>query len=96
LIAIPFTSLDARFAAWCIALVVVFASVAARAMAEALCRALLRLRRERREFSDEEARRIAFLEEQRRVPHVAPDASRLAAERERQGVEAWWINHRGA
>ncbi len=94
LFVIPFTSLDARIAAWCVALVVVVASLAARAMSEAVCRALLRRRRERRGFSDEEARRIAFLEEDRCLTHLAQEASRLAAERHRQSVEAWWINNR--
>jgi hypothetical protein len=95
LFVIPFTSLDARFAAWCLALVVGFASLVARALSEALCRALLRRRRETRGISDEEARRIEFLEEDRRLTHVAQEASRLAAERHRQSVEAWWISHRG-
>ena len=95
LFVIPFTSLDARFAAWCLALVVGFASLVARALSEALCRALLRRPRETRGISDEEARRIEFLEEDRRLTHVAQEASRLAAERHRQSVEAWWINHRG-
>ncbi len=94
LFVIPFTSLDARFPAWCVAFVIAFGSLAARAMSEALCRALLRRRRERRGFSDEEKRRIEFLEEQRRVPHVAPEAGQLAAERHQQSVVAWWINHR--
>jgi hypothetical protein len=94
LFVIPFTSLDARFAAWCVALVVAFASLAAGGLSEALCRALLRWRRERRGFSEEKARRIEFLEEDRRVSHVAQEASRLAAERHQQSVEAWWINNR--
>jgi peptidoglycan/LPS O-acetylase OafA/YrhL len=94
LFVIPFTSLEARFAAWCVALVVGFASLAAGALSEALCRALLRRRRQRREFSEEEARRIEFLEENRRVTHVAQEASRLAVERHQQSVEAWWIDNR--
>jgi peptidoglycan/LPS O-acetylase OafA/YrhL len=94
LFVIPFTSLDARFAAWCIALAVAIASLAAGAVSEALCRALLRRRRERRGFSQEEARRIEFLEENRRLAHVAQEASRLAADRHQQSVETWWINNR--
>lgn len=94
LFVIPVTSLDARFAAWCVALVVAVASLAAGVLSEALCRALLRRRRERRGFSEEEARRIEFLEEDGRLTHVAQEASRLAAERHQQSVEAWWINKR--
>jgi hypothetical protein len=94
LFVIPFTSLDARFAAWCLALVVALASLAAKALSEAFCRALLRRRRETRGFSEEEARRIEFLEEDRRVTHVEQEASRLAADRHQQSVEAWWINSR--
>ena len=45
LFVIPFTSLDARFAAWCIALLIAFVSLAARGASEALCRALLRRQR---------------------------------------------------
>ena len=94
LFVIPFTSLDARFAAWCVGLVVAFASLAAGVLSEALCRALLRWRCERRGFAEEEARHIEFFEEDRRVSHVAQEASRVAAERHRQSVEAWWINNR--
>jgi hypothetical protein len=94
LFVIPFTSLDARFAAWCLALVVALASLAARALSEAVCRALLRRHRERQGLSEEEARRIAFLEEDRRLTHVALEASQLAAERHRQSVEVWWVNNR--
>ncbi len=94
LFVIPFTSLEARFAAWCVALLVAVTSLAAGVLSEALCRALLRRRRQRRGFSDEEAQRIAFLEEDRRLTHVAQEASRFAAERHRQSVEAWWINNR--
>lgn len=92
LFVIPFTSLDARFATWCIALVIAILSLAAKGLSEALCRALLRRHRARRQFSEEEARRIEFLEEQERAAHLAHDASRLAAERRQQSVEAWWIN----
>jgi hypothetical protein len=94
LFVIPFTSLDARFATWCGALAVAFVSLLASAMSEALCRALLRWRGAKRGFSDEEARRIEFLEEGRRGLHLAPEASQLAAERNRQNIEAWWINNR--
>jgi hypothetical protein len=89
---IPFTSLDARFAAWCIALLVAFVSLAARGASEALCRALLRRHRARRPFTEEETRRIEFLGQQGRDSHIAQEASRLAAERHQQSVEAWWIN----
>lgn len=92
LFVIPFTSLHARFAAWCIALVVAMLSLAVRGLSEALCLALQRRHRARRQFSEEEARRIEFLEEQERAAHLAHDASRLAAERHQQSIEAWWIN----
>lgn len=92
LFVIPFTSLDARFAAWCIALFVAILSLGARGLSETLCRALLRRHRARRQFSEEEARRIDFLEEQERAAHLAHEASRLAAERHQQSVQAWWIN----
>jgi hypothetical protein len=89
---IPFTSLDARFPAWCIALLIAFVSLVARGASEALCRALLRRQRARRQFTQEEARRIEFLEHQGRASHIAQEASHLAAERDQQSVEAWWIN----
>lgn len=92
LFVIPFTSLDARFAAWCIALLIAVLSLAAGGLSEALCRALLRRHRARRHFSDEEARKIEFLEDEARASHLVREASRLAAERHRQSVEAWWIN----
>lgn len=91
LFVIPFTSLDARFAAWCVALFVAIVSLLAHGLSEALCRALLR-RHRAPQFSEEEARRIEFLEEQERAAHLAHEASRLAAERHQQSVEAWWIN----
>jgi hypothetical protein len=93
LFVIPFTSLDARFATWCGALAVAFASLLVSAMSEAICRALLRWRGAKRGFSDEEARRIEFLEEERRGLNLAREAPR-AAERNRQNIEAWWINNR--
>ncbi len=92
LFVIPFTSLDARFAAWCIALLIAFVSLAARGASEALCRALLRRQRARRQFTEEEARRIELLEQQGRASHIAYKATHLAAERQQQSVEAWWIN----
>ncbi len=92
LFVIPFTSLDARFAAWCIALLIALVSLVARGASEALCRALLRRHRARRPFTEEEARKIEFLEQQGRASNIAQEASRLAAERHQQSVEAWWIN----
>jgi hypothetical protein len=92
LFVIPFTSLDTRFAAWCIALLIAFVSLAARGASEALCRALLRRHRARGQFTEEEARRIEFLEQQERASHIEQEAVRLAAERHQQSVGAWWIN----
>jgi len=92
LFVIPFTSLDARFAAWCIALLIAFVSLAARGASEALCRALLRRQRPRRQFTEEEARRIEFLEQQGRASHIVHEATHVAAERQRQSVEAWWTD----
>ncbi len=92
LFVIPFTSLDARFAAWCIALLIAFVSLAARGASEALCRALLCRQRTRRQFTEREARRIEFLEQQGRASHIVHEATHLAAERQRQSVEAWWTN----
>ena len=92
LFVIPFTSLDARFAAWCIALLIAFVSLAARGASEALCRALLRRQRATRHFTEEEARRIEFLEQQGRASNIVHEATHLAAERQRQSVEAWWTN----
>ena len=91
---IPFTSIDARFAAWCIALLIAVLSLAANGLSEALCRALLRRQRARRQFSQEEAHRIEFLEAEARASSLDHEASRLAAERHQRNVEAWWINHR--
>jgi len=92
LFAIPFTSIDARFAAWCIALLIAALSLAARGLSEALCRALLRRHRARRQFSQEEARSIAFLEAETRASSLDHEVSRLATERHQQSVDAWWIN----
>jgi hypothetical protein len=92
LFVIPFTPLDARFAAWCIALFIAILSLAANGVSEALCRALLRRHRGRRLLSEEEAHRIEFLEEQERAAHLPDEAGRLAAERHQQSAEAWWIN----
>lgn len=92
LFVIPFTSFDARFAAWCVALLIAILSLAARGLSEALCRALLRRHRAGRQFSEEEARRIEFLEEPERAAHLAHEESRVTAERHQQSVEAWWIN----
>jgi hypothetical protein len=92
LFVIPFTSLDARFAAWCIALFIAFVSLAARGVSEALCRALLRRQHVRRPFTEDEACKIEFLEQQGHASHIAQEASHLAAERHQQSVEAWWIN----
>jgi hypothetical protein len=94
LFVIPFTSLEARFETWCDALAIALASLMASVLSEALCRALLRWRGAKRGFSDEEARRIEFLEQERCGLHLAREASQLAAERSRQNVEAWWINNR--
>ena len=94
LFVIPFTSLDARFAAWCVALLIAALSLAARGLSQALCRALLRRHRATRQFSQEEARKIEFLEAEARASRLDHVASRLAAERQQQSVEAWWINHR--
>ena len=93
LFVIPFTSLDARFAAWCVALLIAALSLAAGGLSEALCRALLRRQRARRQFSQEEARKIEFLESEARAPCLDHEASRLPAERHQQSVEAWWITH---
>lgn len=82
LFVIPFTSLDARFAAWCVALLIAALSLAARGLSEALCRALLRRHRARREFSREEARRIDFLEGETRASCVDHEARRLEAQRQ--------------
>jgi len=92
LFVIPFTSLDARFAAWCIALLIAALSLAARGLSEALCRALLRRHRARRQFSEEEARKIKFLEDQAQAQCFHHEASRLAAERHQRSIEVWWIN----
>ena len=94
LFVIPFTSLDARFETWCDALAIALASLVASVISEALCRGLLCWRGEKRGFSDGEARRIEFVEEQARVLQVAPVATRPGAERDRQIVEAWWIQNR--
>ncbi len=92
LFVIPFTSLDARFAAWCVALLVCFLSAVASGISQALCRALMRRHRTRRQFTDEEARKIEFLEQERQASHVASEADRLASERHQQTIDAWWIN----
>lgn len=92
LFVIPFTSIDARFAAWCIAFLIAALSLAARGLSEALCRALLRRHRAKRQISQEDARRIEFLEAEARVSCLDYEARRLAAERHQQSVEAWWIN----
>jgi hypothetical protein len=94
LFVIPFTSIEARFAAWCVALLIAAFSLAAKGAAEALCRALLRRHRARRQISEEEARRIEFLEAEAGSSCLDHEASRLAAERHQQSVEAWWINQR--
>ena len=94
LFVIPFTSIDARFAAWCSALLIAVMSLLVGGLSEALCRALLRRQRARRQFSQEEARRIEFLEAEARASSLDHEASRLAAERHQRNVEAWWINHR--
>lgn len=92
LFVIPFTSIEARFAAWCVALLIAALCLAARGLSEALCRALLRRQRARRQLSQEEARRIEFIEAEGRASGLDNEASRLAAERHQQSVEAWWIN----
>jgi hypothetical protein len=93
LFVIPFTSIDARFAAWCSALLIAVMSLLAGGLSEALCRALLRRHRSRRQFSQEEARRIDFLEAEARASSLHHEASRLAAEQHQRNVEAWWINN---
>jgi hypothetical protein len=92
LFVIPFTSLEARFADWCVALLIAVLCLAAGELSEALCRALLRRQRARRQFSQEEACGIEFLEAETRASSLDHEASRLAAERHQQDVEAWWIN----
>lgn len=92
LFVIPFTSLDARFAAWCIALLVCFLSAAASGISQALCRALICRHRAQRQFTDEESHKIDFLEQQRQASHVASEAGRPATERHQQTINAWWIN----
>ena len=89
LFVIPFTSLDARFAAWCVALLIAALSLAARGVSEAL-----RRHRPRRQLSQEEARRIAFLEAETRASCVEHEARCLVAQHQQQSVEAWWINRR--
>jgi hypothetical protein len=91
---IPFTAIDARFATWCVALLIAALCLAAKGLSETLCRALLRRHRMRRQISQEEARRIEFLEAEARASCLDHEAGRLAAERHRQSIEAWWINQR--
>lgn len=92
LFAIPFTSLEARFATWCGAFLIAALSLVASELSEAMCRALSRRPRPRRQFSQEEARKIEFLENQAHAPCFHHEASDLAAARHQQRVEAWWIN----
>ena len=92
LFVIPFTSLDARFATWCVAFLIAVLSLGAKGVSEALCRALLRRQRAKRQFSQKEARRIEFLEAEARASSLDHETSRIEAERHQQSVEAWWIN----
>lgn len=92
LFVIPFTALDVRFAAWCAAVLVAFSSMAARGISQAFCRALLRRHRTSRQFTNQEARQIEFLEQQERASQLAVDAGRQEAERLQQDVAAWWVN----
>lgn len=92
LFVIPFTSLDARFAAWCIALLIAMLCLAARGLSDSLCRALLRRHHTRSQLSREAARRVEFVEGEARASRFDHAARQLAAERHQQSVVAWWIN----
>ena len=67
LFVIPFTSLDARFAAWCVALLIAFVSLVGRGSSEALCRALLRRQRARRQFTRKRPQGSSFSKSRARL-----------------------------
>jgi len=92
LFVIPFVPFNARLASWGIAFLIAAFAVIAGDLSEALCRAILRRPRPRRQLSSDDVHEIEFLKAETRAVRPETEACRAAAELHQHSVEAWWID----